>query len=1346
MIFLPRTCKEEGKDKKSQPLSVFRSRSAYVLLGEPGAGKTKCFEEEAKLLSSSAYYVKAREFLNKMLNPDWQGKILFIDGLDEVRAGGIDGRLPLDQICSKLEQLGKPHFRLSCREADWLGSLDRETLQAVTPGRDFTVLHLDVLTLEDIKKILDQELKSEDLAGKFIEQAHHLGFQELLTNPKNLDILMKATQDGNALPRSRSEAFELACKQLATEHSKEHQVAAASDDVISPSKLMEAGGVIAVLLLLADKAGFALFSADANDDYPSLASLDLPCDLSYQTLQCVLKSKLFIEDGDARRMPVHRTVAEYLAARYLADKIEKKQISWKRLLTLITGYDGKPVAGLRGLWGWLASFLTGTWRHNLVNIDPVAVVLYGDVKHFLKDDKKYLLDALYRAAKIYPWLLNAHWSLSPFGALATPDMIEEFSKILLDPAYDEAQNVLVECVLRAILHGNPLPELAQVLEFFVRKSHQRNALRATALYAWLHVTPPVESSVVFLSLLNDLQAGIIEDSDHDLLGILLSELYPTYIQSANIFNYLYLSKFSDYAGSYYSFWINTIPLSRDDMLPDLLDQLVAHEILHDVDDYNIQDVVGRLLRRGIESYGDHISSARLYDWLGIGLDKYGFIRIHDDAKSIADWFSSHPEMYKAVLQECINRAEVEINNNKNLFYYWYQRFYGAKPPKDLGIWLLKQAENIQNDIVAKSVFHEAIRVEFGNVTPSLDSLNKWGAIHARFQPWVDEIINPVFDSTLLEYQKESERLVMEGKKKRELIQSQWVDFFYQHQFSLRAGTPPPKVLHDLALVYKGRLGGYSRGDTPYDRLRGLLKDEQLIKDALYGLIHAPLREDLPSLKDIIQTSIKGRHHWLSVACLTALEEAPETISKLDEGTLEKLVAMEFTVGFGKNPKWFINIKRDKPELVARVLITYALSFLRARKSNISEISNLAYDDRDAAIALLAVPSLLSGFPSRVSKAQHQYLRYLLKAGLRYLNDNQMKMLIQQKLEAKSLDIGQRTLWLLAGFIIAPADFQAQLEHHVGKNQKRAEQIADFFPAFGDKWPFHHRLNVGALAWQIHLLGSRCVPYQLEEEGWVSSAMSMADLVRRFINQLGGIPTDEAATALAHLISHSELSAWHQALLVAKNEQMTIQRENKFSHPDIQDILRTLDNKAPANVADLFALTQDYLDELAARIHNGSNNKYREFWSYDEHNKKLILPRPENDCRDILLDDLQALLPQHVIARKEGYYIEDKRADVVISYENFEVPVEIKKDSYANIWSALREQLINQYTREPKTNGYGIYLVLWFDGKLKYPSPHTGQKPKTSDELVSQLQALLTPEEKHRTAIKVIDCSLPKVLL
>ena len=137
------------------------------------------------------------------------------------------------------------------------------------------------------------------------------------------------------------------------------------------------------------------------------------------------------------------------------------------------------------------------------------------------------------------------------------------------------------------------------------------------------------------------------------------------------------------------------------------------------------------------------------------------------------------------------------------------------------------------------------------------------------------------------------------------------------------------------------------------------------------------------------------------------------------------------------------------------------------------------------------------------------------------------------------------------------------------------------------------------------------------------------------------------------------------------------------------------------------------------------------------------PEHEEDCRDALLSDLRQRLPQGVDAQPEGHYANNKRADIRVFYGGFQVPVEIKKNTHRDLWSALRNQLMAKYTSAPETDGYGIYLVFWF-GKQYTQAPPSGKRPADAEELKERLEAeaTLSADEARKISVCVIDVCKP----
>ena len=417
MSLVDRTCTEirpAADDRRrppdSRPLKEYRDGAAYVLLGDPGAGKTTAFATECKAHGDQVLRITARDFttFDPDDHPEWRDKTLFIDGLDEVRAGSSDARTPFDEIRRRLDKLGKPRFRLSCRAADWLGENDRKNLASVAPqNTQVAMLRLDPLTPADIERILDHRTDAEG-ARAFIGQAGERGVEGLLENPQSLLLLADVVgigeegQDEN-WPASRRELFERAGLLLATEHNEDRNLA---EPQPHPSDLVDAAGRLCAISLTSGAAGFALSQACANRDYVELGD----CQYDPHLLRPALATGLFTAEPPSRFVPVHRHIAEFIGAKHLA-RVIGDGLPARRVISLLTGEDGVVVTTLRGLSAWLAALCEDA-RLELIRRDPIGVVSYGDVQGFSPGEKQNLLEELGREASR---LNSVSWTASTLG-------------------------------------------------------------------------------------------------------------------------------------------------------------------------------------------------------------------------------------------------------------------------------------------------------------------------------------------------------------------------------------------------------------------------------------------------------------------------------------------------------------------------------------------------------------------------------------------------------------------------------------------------------------------------------------------------------------------------------------------------------------------------------------------------------------------------------------------------------------------------------------------------------------------------------------------------------------------
>jgi predicted NACHT family NTPase len=171
---------DRPQDGEPRPFADFGTERNLVLLGDPGAGKTHVFKAAAA--AESGRFIKARAFL-AMPAAMLTGQALFIDGLDEKRAGRGD-RDTVDALVTKLFEVNPSKVRISCRVADWLGESDLAALQPYFEQHGETpVLLLQSLSRPEQLAVLAAQGAGAAEADAFLAEAVERGLGDFLENP-----------------------------------------------------------------------------------------------------------------------------------------------------------------------------------------------------------------------------------------------------------------------------------------------------------------------------------------------------------------------------------------------------------------------------------------------------------------------------------------------------------------------------------------------------------------------------------------------------------------------------------------------------------------------------------------------------------------------------------------------------------------------------------------------------------------------------------------------------------------------------------------------------------------------------------------------------------------------------------------------------------------------------------------------------------------------------------------------------------------------------------------------------------------------------------------------------------
>lgn len=712
LIRLPRTCTwepGEGKPRESRPIEDFRDRRGYVLLGDPGAGKSSVFAQEAEISGplGDGLRITARDFIGLSPRPTWRDKALFIDGLDEMRAGGVDGRPPLDAIRKRLEELGSPPFRLSCREADWLGESDQGALLALYDDMDqLPVLHLDELDESSARALLAHfEVASPT---EFLAKARSKELHDFLRTPLSVKLLVQAVGNGETFPNTRFETYKLAVDALIKEANGGHQAATRNQPISTADLLTSAGGLSAVLLL-AQIEGYALDAAAEDAVHPAIANLDLDKSLAL----AALRTKLFTADGaESLRKPFHRTIAEYLAAKYLAQRIEQGEQSTTRVLALLSLADGTIVPSLRGLAAWLAVFSLPC-REELIERDPAGMLVYGDAESLSDQDLTHILTAYERQARHSPNQRFHHWDEAMIAALARLSLAPVLADHLEKPTPDEADQAVQRLILKAFDHAAPSPELLPKLDALARNEALWPTIRCAAVAAWVrHLNDPAPA----MALLADLHTQTVADDDDALLGTLLSHLFPQHLPAEKLRPYLHMPAHAYRSGNFTYFWeYDFLERATPNDLHQLLDALAADPLpmSHEIANFHIRRFLGELLAKGVECMAEPIDLKRLAAWLAIGRDEFSSLLEEGDQVRIRAWLAAHPDIYKALLLHLIHGCKTtETDRFRVEAFTRMGLLYNAPAPEGFDVWCLEMAAAESSAAIADYFFSEAFSFAF----------------------------------------------------------------------------------------------------------------------------------------------------------------------------------------------------------------------------------------------------------------------------------------------------------------------------------------------------------------------------------------------------------------------------------------------------------------------------------------------------------------------------------------------------------------------------------------------------------------------------------------------------------
>ena len=360
--------------------------------------------------------------------------------------------------------------------------------------------------------------------------------------------------------------------------------------------------------------------------------------------------------------------------------------------------------------------------------------------------------------------------------------------ILADPSREKEHQLFTDFVLRVLREGEHLPRLSELLLEIVRDDTRWPHVNYAALNAFIYNCPDSPKKTGKLKkLLADIHTGSLSDTDNELLGALLTQLYPDDLPPSEVWDYFTDQGDPNFIGRYTMFWEIDLLEASDELVAELLDHL--HERLPDLqpvlDVRRLNDLPLKLLACGLKTYGDQLDTEHLYDWLSVRSERMRNSLDDQAIQEIRSWLEQRPDVQKAVCIEGLSRCPESDEFRRHAFKV-QNCLYGASPPSDFGLWCLRQADALADTkpLIAEHLFMQAFR---GGL--SLEVLQEHTQRNETLKAHLDRLIDSIAKETEFEEQWQQEEQKQEQERQQQ--QEQWLSSIRSNKDALSENRAEP---------------------------------------------------------------------------------------------------------------------------------------------------------------------------------------------------------------------------------------------------------------------------------------------------------------------------------------------------------------------------------------------------------------------------------------------------------------------------------------------------------------------------------------------------------------------------
>ncbi len=1230
-----------------------------------------------------------------------------IDALDELSVQG-DGDA-VDLVLQRLGDLGYPRFVLSCRVADWRNATAVAAIHEVYAEPELSVMHLCAFDDDEVLAILTGKLGTEAAAVAVVEHFEGVGLGGLLANPQTLEMIASVAKAG-PLPNTKEALFRRAADVLRLEHRKEKIERQPSLE----AALDAAGAAFAALILT---GGDAVTVATANSEDGEIAFAEAAALPMASELRAVLGTRLFATVGAASRFSYcHRRIGEYLGARWLAKQCSTV-LKRKRLLALFHSHDVVP-SSLRGLHAWLATH-HGDLAADVIGKDPMGVIEYGDADSLDRAQAGLLLDALEKAALEDPNFLKGPWQRFTMSGVAQPFHLDRVLGLVSQRSAPLRLRMLLLGAVRGSAIADPLFDACMHMaldpqEAFSVRSRACDVLidsSRTNLPDLVQALRSAGDDGVRLALDVVEEKGFGPFSDADIAQLVVSH-----------------AQRNDRTIGLFSKMVRIAPDARVGGILDELAKLLAppSSRFERAGNHELTDLAYGLIARRLS--WQPVEALDLWKWLKpFHTDTYygGSTRA-----KVHEFIKNRPDLRRPIQRLVL----LEEPGPKTIYQRGWRlesrsSGYGYSD-EDIVALLETLDPTNRSDKRWRDLLTLVRHSDTAGKGPR-DAAKRFVQNRPDMQAWIDRLAEPRTPEWEIKQEQE--------KRRRAAKQAvQWQQHratFGKKLTAIASGQLQPMI--DLSSAYLDKFHDLNHDATPVERLTQWL-GPQITAAALQGFEAFLHNGAALSPATMAASHVESKRWQTGAIIVAAIAERLRTGRGFDGISDERIAACFLELrdtridDHAKLPTLQDAVEAEAKSrgLVAPTLAIWIRPQLEARRSYVSELHAMVWDDLSDQQAADQSLQWLQEIPDMAGEPEATLIDRLI-ASRRF---TALISLAEARLKQQLSDERRRN-WQAVQFVAKFDPYQSQLSGWAKADAELIMAIRSRSASSRNR-RFSVALSPAQLTWLLATFRG-VFPYGRKVSGSDSSDDTRApasEFLSDVADRLAEMTSDDAIAGLTALRNAPE-DSHTEYLKVLAAEQRRKATEERYRPPTLASVGAIMHAQPPSTVADLQSTVLCLLDEVQARVRSDPADSWRGFYGPTG-------PHDEEVCRDYLLVMLGPR-PESIQMLPEGHLANDKRADIIGILAGMRLPVEIKGQWHADVWTAADSQLDRLYTADYAAERRGIYLVLWFGrqvpkSKLPRSSGRGKRAPTSPEELRTKLIASSRAAQEGRVAVVVLD--------